>query len=168
MLSPLLNLWQEVTLSPIEVALHSLEPSQPPLSGKDRQHRYGQAMCTVFSMFSELNLAIKDFLVASLSRLKNIWNWDNLTSQSLLYTVVRCATISFPESPRKWIILLIELVVARTLGCFEVHLIVMCWKDVRLWNCINLSWTTSTPEYSNCQTEKNHFEIRAEKMARAV
>lgn len=77
-----------------------------------------------------------------------------LTSQPFLYTVVRCERISLPESPRKWIILLAEWVVPAVLEWFAVHLIVMFWKDVWLCNRRNLSWTTSTPAYSNCQRQK--------------
>lgn len=76
---------------------------------------------------------------------------QNLTSKSLLETVVRCEIISLPESPRKWTVLLAELVVPAVLERFAVQLTVMCWKDVWLCNRRNLSWTTSTPAYSNYQ-----------------
>lgn len=78
----------------------------------------------------------------------------SLTSQPFLDTVVRCETISLPESPRKWIILLAELAVPAVLEWFAVQLTVMCWKDVWLCNRKNLSWTTSTPAYPNYQRQK--------------
>lgn len=79
----------------------------------------------------------------------------SLTSQSFLDTVVRCETISLPESPRIWTILLAELVVPAVCDWFAVQLTVMCWKDVWLCNRRNLSWTTSTPAYPNYQRQKS-------------
>lgn len=93
---------------------------------------------------------------------------ESLTSPSPLSTVVRRDPISLPESPRRWINPFTEFTVPRTLAWFELHLIVMCWRDVRLWNCMNLSWTTSTPEYSSYQTERNYFIINSEKTAHAL
>lgn len=78
----------------------------------------------------------------------------SLTSQPFWDIVIRCEPVSVPESPRRWILLLVESAVAAALEWFPVQLTVRCWKEVWLWNRRNLSWTTSRPAYSNWRRQK--------------
>lgn len=44
------------------------------------------------------------------------------TSQPLLDRVMKCESISFPESPMRWVMILVESDVAAVLECFVVQL----------------------------------------------